>query len=101
MKNLYLFIPDLDQCGPPKRIKNGDFILSSTSGKLVAQYSCYHGFKLQGAATIVCEENQWSNKPPQCTGTLTISAMDFVSWHLFVMVSCKLAELFLLLSLLL
>ncbi|KAK5916372.1 hypothetical protein CgunFtcFv8_011362 [Champsocephalus gunnari] len=60
---------DLVQCGTPRQIKNGDFILSSTSGKLVALYSCYHGFKLKGAAAIICEENRWSNHPPQCTGT--------------------------------
>uniref|UniRef100_A0A4W6FCB5 Thyroid peroxidase n=1 Tax=Lates calcarifer TaxID=8187 RepID=A0A4W6FCB5_LATCA len=50
---------DLQQCGSPATIKNGDFILSSTSGKLVALYSCYHGFKLEGAAVIVCEGNGW------------------------------------------
>ncbi|XP_044231397.1 thyroid peroxidase [Thunnus albacares] len=61
---------DLEQCGSPRKIKNGDFILSSTSGKLVALYSCYHGFKLKGAAAIVCEGNQWSDQPPQCTGGL-------------------------------
>ncbi|KAK1894001.1 Thyroid peroxidase [Dissostichus eleginoides] len=60
---------DLVQCGTPRQIKNGDFILSSISGKLVALYSCYHGFKLKGAAAIICEENRWSNQPPQCTGT--------------------------------
>nr|XP_046269407.1 thyroid peroxidase-like [Scatophagus argus] len=59
---------DLEQCGTPRTIRNGDFILSSTSGKLVAQYSCYHGFKLKGAAAIVCEGNRWSDQPPQCTG---------------------------------
>ncbi|XP_042356758.1 thyroid peroxidase [Plectropomus leopardus] len=60
---------DLEQCGTPRKIKNGDFILSSTYGKLVALYSCYHGFKLKGAAAIVCEGNRWSDQPPQCTGT--------------------------------
>ncbi|XP_068574237.1 thyroid peroxidase-like [Cebidichthys violaceus] len=59
---------DLEQCGIPRMIQNGDFILSSTNGKLVALYSCYHGFKLKGAAAIVCEGNQWSDQPPQCTG---------------------------------
>ncbi|XP_027130877.1 thyroid peroxidase [Larimichthys crocea] len=58
---------DLEKCGTPRKIKNGDFILSSTSGKLVALYSCYHGFKLRGASSIVCERNQWSDQPPQCT----------------------------------
>lgn len=47
-------------------IENGDFILSSASGKLVARYSCYHGFMLAGAATIVCEGAEWSDQPPQC-----------------------------------
>ncbi|XP_078031505.1 thyroid peroxidase, partial [Epinephelus lanceolatus] len=59
---------DLKQCGTPRKIKNGDFILSSSYGKLVALYSCYHGFKLKGAAAIVCEGNRWSDQPPQCTG---------------------------------
>ncbi|XP_037652272.1 thyroid peroxidase [Sebastes umbrosus] len=59
---------DVEQCGTPRKIKNGDFILSSTNGKLVALYSCYHGFKLKGAAAIVCEGNRWSDQPPQCTG---------------------------------
>ncbi|KAM6968604.1 thyroid peroxidase [Tautogolabrus adspersus] len=59
---------ELKQCGTPWAIKNGDFILSSVTGKLVALYSCYHGFKLKGAAAITCEGNQWSDYPPQCTG---------------------------------
>lgn len=75
MKIFYHFIPDLENCGTPTMIKNGDFILSSTSGKLVAEYSCYHGFKLTGAAAIVCEGNRWSDQPPQCTGMRTIFAM--------------------------
>lgn len=49
-------------------IKNGDFFLSSTSGKLVALYSCYHGYILKGASEIVCEGNQWNGLPPECTG---------------------------------
>lgn len=68
-KTFYLSIPDMEQCGIPRMIKNGDFILSSTNGKLVALYSCYHGFKLKGAAAVVCQGNQWSDQPPQCTGT--------------------------------
>uniref|UniRef100_A0A3B4WRT4 Thyroid peroxidase n=1 Tax=Seriola lalandi dorsalis TaxID=1841481 RepID=A0A3B4WRT4_SERLL len=59
---------DLKRCGSPAKIKNGDFILFSRCDKLVAQYSCYHGFKLKGAAAIVCEGNRWSDQPPQCTG---------------------------------
>ncbi|XP_028994547.1 thyroid peroxidase [Betta splendens] len=59
---------DLELCPSPANIHNGDFILSSSSGKLVALYSCYHGFKLKGAAALVCEGNKWSNQPPQCTG---------------------------------
>ncbi|XP_069575830.1 thyroid peroxidase [Brachyistius frenatus] len=58
--------PDLERCGSPTEIRNGDYILSSTSGKLVALYSCYHGFKLEGAAAIVCEGGRWSEHPPQC-----------------------------------
>ncbi|KAM8915940.1 thyroid peroxidase [Spinachia spinachia] len=58
----------MEQCGVPRTIKNGDFILSSTNGKPVALYSCYHGFKLKGAAAVVCQGNQWSDQPPQCTG---------------------------------
>lgn len=49
-------------------IKNGDFILSTALGRLVARYSCYHGFKLVGAATIVCEGDGWSQQPPRCAG---------------------------------
>ncbi|XP_056282698.1 thyroid peroxidase-like [Pseudoliparis swirei] len=59
---------DLEQCGAPPTIKNGDFIMSSTNGKLVALYSCYHGFKLKGAAAIVCKGYQWSDQSPRCTG---------------------------------
>lgn len=47
-------------------VDNGDFILSSTSGKLVAHYSCYHGFRLRGTAAIVCEGTRWSDQPPRC-----------------------------------
>ncbi|XP_042070084.1 thyroid peroxidase [Haplochromis burtoni] len=57
---------DLKRCGLPKQINNGDYILSSTSRKLVALYSCYHGFTLKGAAVIVCMGNRWCNQPPQC-----------------------------------
>ncbi|XP_061651088.1 thyroid peroxidase isoform X2 [Phyllopteryx taeniolatus] len=57
---------DLRRCGSPGQIKNGDYELLSTSGKLVALYSCYHGFKLTGDALIACEGNQWSNKLPDC-----------------------------------
>ncbi|KAG7509840.1 thyroid peroxidase [Solea senegalensis] len=59
---------DSEQCGSPPKIKNGDFTLSSSSGKLAALYSCYHGFQLKGAAALVCEGNRWSDKPPQCKG---------------------------------
>nr|XP_020464352.1 thyroid peroxidase [Monopterus albus] len=59
---------DSERCTSPAKIKNGDFILSSTSGKLVALYSCYHGFKLKGTAAVVCEGNRWGGQPPQCTG---------------------------------
>ncbi|XP_072221755.1 thyroid peroxidase [Leuresthes tenuis] len=58
---------DLQQCGSPRRIKNGDYVLSSKSGKLTALYSCYHGFKLEGAAETVCGGSQWSVEPPHCT----------------------------------
>lgn len=68
MKIFYHSIPELECCGTPRLIQNGDFILSSKSGKLVAQYFCYHGFKLKGEAAIVCDGNQWSDQPPQCIG---------------------------------
>lgn len=58
----------LEVCSHPGIIKNGDFILSSASGRPVARYSCYHGFKLVGAATIVCEGDRWSQQPPRCAG---------------------------------
>ncbi|XP_041828818.1 thyroid peroxidase isoform X2 [Melanotaenia boesemani] len=61
--------PELQQCSSPRRIMNGDYILSSKSGKLIALYSCYHGFKLEGAAEMVCDGNQWRGKPPHCTET--------------------------------
>ncbi|CAG5899052.1 unnamed protein product [Menidia menidia] len=59
--------PDLQRCGSPRRIKQGDYILSSGSGKLTARYSCYHGFKLEGAEEIVCRGGRWSPEPPRCT----------------------------------
>ncbi|XP_029683404.1 thyroid peroxidase-like isoform X3 [Takifugu rubripes] len=57
---------ELKCCGRPGTVENGDFILSSTSGKLAAHYSCYHGFQLRGAAAIVCEGTRWSDPPPRC-----------------------------------
>lgn len=66
LKQLICSLPDLECCGSPGMIENGDFILASTSGKLVAYYSCYHGFQLTGAAAIVCEGAQWRDQPPQC-----------------------------------
>ncbi|XP_068608140.1 thyroid peroxidase [Brachionichthys hirsutus] len=59
---------DLERCGSPMAIENGDFVLSSASGKLVAHYSCYHGFNSIGATTIVCEGNRWNAQPPLCAG---------------------------------
>uniref|UniRef100_A0A3Q2NW59 Thyroid peroxidase n=1 Tax=Fundulus heteroclitus TaxID=8078 RepID=A0A3Q2NW59_FUNHE len=59
---------DLQLCGFPRPIKNGDFIFSSKHGRLTALYSCYHGFKLAGAAEMFCEGNGWRDEPPQCTG---------------------------------
>ncbi|CAB1434882.1 unnamed protein product [Pleuronectes platessa] len=47
---------DLEKCGSPTKIKNGDFILSSASGKLVALYSCYHGFQLKEASLSLTEQ---------------------------------------------
>ncbi|KAM6912777.1 thyroid peroxidase [Xenentodon cancila] len=58
---------DLKECGSPRRIKNGDFTLTAKSGKLIALYSCYHGFKLEGTVEMVCEGNQWSGETPHCT----------------------------------
>ncbi|XP_076017140.1 thyroid peroxidase [Genypterus blacodes] len=58
---------DLQVCGCLGKIEYGDYILTSKQGKLVALYSCYHGFQLKGPAAIVCEGNQWSDQPPQCT----------------------------------
>lgn len=66
-KNFCCSLSDLQLCGSPRPIRNGDFIFSSQSGKLTVLYSCYHGFKLEGAAEIVCEGNQWSNEAPRCT----------------------------------
>lgn len=59
-------LPDLKCCGKPGTIENGDFILASASGKLVAHYSCYHGFQLTGAAAIACEGAEWRHRPPRC-----------------------------------
>lgn len=73
MRIFYRRVAGLEICGPPRTIKNGDFILSSTSGKPVARYSCYHGFKLKGAAAIVCEGNRWSDQPPRCAGMTLVS----------------------------
>ncbi|XP_062326259.1 thyroid peroxidase [Osmerus eperlanus] len=55
-------------CGIPGKIEHGDYILSSTPNKLVALYSCYHGYTLKGNVEIVCTENGWSGQPPQCSG---------------------------------
>ncbi|XP_077395637.1 thyroid peroxidase [Festucalex cinctus] len=57
---------DLKRCGSPGQIDNGDYVLLSLAGKLVAQYSCYYGFKLTGDALITCEGSQWSDKLPHC-----------------------------------
>lgn len=78
MRIFYRHVAGLQVCGPPRTIKNGDFILSSTSGKPVARYSCYHGFKLKGAAAIVCEGNRWSDQPPRCAG-MTLFFWGFFS----------------------
>ncbi|KAM9777648.1 thyroid peroxidase [Neosynchiropus ocellatus] len=59
--------PELERCGSPRLIANGDYILSTETGNLVALYSCYHGYKLKGAAALVCEGGRWKGQPPQCT----------------------------------
>lgn len=66
LKQLICSLPDSKYCGSPAMIENGDFILDSTSGKLVAYYFCYHGFHLKGAAAIVCEGAQWHDQAPRC-----------------------------------
>jgi hypothetical protein len=39
------------------------------SGKTYGQtvsYTCNQGYILDGATTLKCEENGWSNSPPTC-----------------------------------
>ncbi|XP_030212959.1 thyroid peroxidase [Gadus morhua] len=55
-----------DICDSPADIKNGDFLLFSSSGKLVAHYICYHGFRLKGTDKLECNESGWSDPPPEC-----------------------------------
>uniref|UniRef100_A0A3B5M920 Sushi domain-containing protein n=1 Tax=Xiphophorus couchianus TaxID=32473 RepID=A0A3B5M920_9TELE len=57
--------PSLRLCGSPRPVDNGDFLFSSRSGKLTAQYACFHGFQLEGATEAVCEGGVWSADPCQ------------------------------------
>nr|XP_015205415.1 PREDICTED: thyroid peroxidase [Lepisosteus oculatus] len=61
------------QCGSPTKIEHGDFVFCSSPGKLVVMYSCYFGYRLEGAEEIFCTENGWSGDPPLCkdSGMLT------------------------------
>ncbi|XP_077425824.1 thyroid peroxidase [Vanacampus margaritifer] len=63
---------DSRRCGSPGQIDNGDYVLFLLAGKLVALYSCYHGFKLTDDALITCEGNQWSDKLPHCEDSCNI-----------------------------
>lgn len=66
------FLPDLESCGSPPQIENGDFILSSSSGRLTALYHCHHGYHLTGnAAAAVCEDSQWTDERPLCKSMST------------------------------
>ncbi|XP_032404123.1 thyroid peroxidase-like [Xiphophorus hellerii] len=56
-------------CGSPWPVDNGDFLFSSRSGKLTAQYACFHGFQLEGATEAVCEGGVWSADPPRCSAS--------------------------------
>ncbi|XP_016887009.1 thyroid peroxidase isoform X2 [Cynoglossus semilaevis] len=63
---------DLESCGSPPQIENGDFILSSSSGRLTALYHCHHGYHLTGnAAAAVCEDSQWTDERPLCKSMST------------------------------
>ncbi|XP_048829891.1 thyroid peroxidase isoform X2 [Brienomyrus brachyistius] len=59
---------ELMPCGSPAELENGDFVFCSISGKLVAAYSCRHGYRLEGQEEILCTERGWSSQPPICKG---------------------------------
>lgn len=54
-------------CGLPMKIENGDFVFCSEA---VLIYFCYSGYRLEGHEELVCQGNQWSTKPPFCSGTV-------------------------------
>ncbi|OCU00923.1 sushi, von Willebrand factor type A, EGF and pentraxin domain-containing protein 1 isoform X1 [Xenopus laevis] len=54
-------------CSKPKETENGIFSLSGLTFNSTASYKCKTGYRLQGAATLICEASgNWSNEVPSC-----------------------------------
>ncbi|CAI9620608.1 unnamed protein product [Staurois parvus] len=60
-------------CGLPMKIENGDFVFCSEA---VLIYFCYSGYHLEGHEELACQGNQWSTKPPFCSGTVYYRALQ-------------------------
>ena len=49
------------------RPANGNVLLSGNTPGETAVYTCYFGYKLVGAKTLVCQDDGlWSESPPVC-----------------------------------
>ena len=60
-------------CGDPGTPANGGKDGSMYYYPHKVKFSCFHGYKLEGAKQITCQANsKWSNTIPKCIGSFFI-----------------------------
>ncbi|XP_064364587.1 thyroid peroxidase [Dromaius novaehollandiae] len=57
---------EVETCGTPKSVENGDFVYCSEFGKSTVIYSCQYGFQLQGEEQLTCTSKGWDFQAPAC-----------------------------------
>uniref|UniRef100_A0A8C4JPC1 Thyroid peroxidase n=1 Tax=Dromaius novaehollandiae TaxID=8790 RepID=A0A8C4JPC1_DRONO len=58
---------EVETCGTPKSVENGDFVYCSEFGKSTVIYSCQYGFQLQGEEQLTCTSKGWDFQAPLST----------------------------------
>ncbi|XP_060580368.1 sushi, von Willebrand factor type A, EGF and pentraxin domain-containing protein 1-like [Ruditapes philippinarum] len=57
---------DIIECADLPDFPNGNMVMSGKTYGQTVSYTCNQGYILDGATTLKCEENGWSNSPPTC-----------------------------------
>lgn len=78
--HFFFEITELMPCGSPAELENGEFVFCSISGKLVAVYSCRHGYRLEGQEEVLCTESGWSSQAPICKGRRLPTGLSLFSF---------------------